>query len=121
MSLMRKYLFILLFLPCLANAESWDTTDKILGTTALAVMVIDWGQTRYIAQHPGVYYERNPLLGRHPSVQGVDLYFASMIVGSALFANYLSSENRKLFLGTVTAIGISVTAHNRSIGIKIAF
>jgi hypothetical protein len=34
------------------GAEPWDATDKALGAAVVTTMIVDWGQTRYIAQHP---------------------------------------------------------------------
>jgi len=104
-----------------AKAQSWDTTDKALAGVALTALAVDWGQTRYIAQHPEKYKELNGFLGNHPSVKRVDTYFPVVIIGGYFLADYLSSENRKLLLGIVAVVEIGVTARNRHIGVKIAF
>jgi hypothetical protein len=116
-----RILCLFLALIGTANAEPWDTTDKVLGITSTTLLIVDWGQTRYIAKHPELYQENNVILGKHPSVGRVNAYFGTVIVGNLLLADWLSTRNRKLWLGTVTAVELVVTAHNRNIGIKLSF
>lgn len=101
--------------------DPFDTTDKALFTASTIALVADWSQTRYIAAHPDRFYEQNPILGRHPSKQKVDLYFAGTIVGNYLIADALPSRYRKLWLGGVLAIELLLVAHNKHIGIKFHF
>lgn len=115
-----RYLITLLLFIGQVHAD-WDRTDYALGATAIAGLVVDWGQTRYIAKHPDTHFEKNRILGEHPSVGRVDAYFAGTIAGTLAFANWLSPTNRKILLGTVTAVELVVTNRNRSLGVKIAF
>ena len=115
---MRYLILLLLAFP--AHAE-WDATERWLGTAAVTTLAFDWGQTRTTAKQPNLYYETNPILGRHPSTGQVDLYFVTCIIGTMLIADWLAPANRKLFLGTVTALEIVVIQRNRQIGIKVAF
>lgn len=41
---------------------------------------IDWLQTRVIAANPLRFYELNPILGRHPSLRRVNIYFSAWLV-----------------------------------------
>ena len=113
-------IFILMLSGC-ASSGSWDTTDKALGATALAATVSDWGQTRFIAENPQRFHENNPLLGEHPSLGRVDAHFVGAIVGGYFIADALPGKYRKVFLGTVSILEISVTAHNKSIGVGWSF
>lgn len=117
---------VLLLALCLgmarpALAQDWDKTDLTLGAVALTATVIDWGQTRYIAKHPQLFHEKNPILGLHPSVGRVNTYFTGAIVGGAVVAHLLPGQYRKWFLGGVAVLEIGVTAHNRHIGIGVSF
>ena len=128
-------LVCLLLLSTARAAERWDTTDKVLGATALAFTVADWAQTRYIAQNPCInagggtdcadpYREvglARRFIGEHPTTGQVDRYFAGAIAVSALAAHYLPSTYRKGFLGGITLIELSVVARNRSIGLRMEF
>jgi len=84
-------------------------------------LAIDWGQTRYLVKHPEHYYERNPLLGKHPSMARVNVLCIGSIAGTLLIADWLTPRNRKLFLGTVTGIELAVIGHNKNIGLRMSF
>ena len=105
---------------CLA-AEPWDRTDIALGLTSTAALVVDWGQTRYIAKHPKQCSETNPYLGEHPSIGRVDAYFTGVIVGNLLLGNWLTPDKRKLLFGAVIVTELLVIGKNRAVGIKVEF
>lgn len=104
-----------------ASDESFTKLDYVLAAAAFATTVGDWGQTRYIAKNPDRYYEKNPILGRHPSVRKVDAYFATMIVGGAVLAYNLPAEYRTIFLGGVLLVETTMLIRNKKIGIKFSF
>ena len=115
------------------SAREWTTVDRALMATSTMLLIMDWGQTRYIAKSPGplpdgtlgyrppVLYETNPLLGKRPSVGKVDLYFTAALAGNFYVADSLNSDERKLWLGAVSLIEYAIVRHNRQLGIKIAF
>ena len=83
--------------------------------------VADWSQTRYIARHPGQYYEINPIIGKHPSVDKVDRHFvASLILKNGVFFA-LPEKYRFYWAGANIAIGTAVVLHNNSIGVQMRF
>lgn len=55
--------------------RNWTRADSYREAAYLALHVADWGQTLDIADHPGEFYERNPVLGRHPSRGEVNRWF----------------------------------------------
>lgn len=123
-SVMNKFLILLaLIIPLNSEAQfaNWSPTDKALLATSTALLVADWGQTRYIAKNPDRFHEKNPLLGKHPSVGEVDGYFVTAIIGNYLLADVIGPTNRKWYLGGVTAMETVVVIRNRGIGIKISF
>ena len=116
-----RLLPLLVLAPTIALAEPWDATDRALGVAAVSALVIDWGQTRDIVKRPHDYEERNPLLGKHPSMGRVNLICAGSIAATLLTADWLTSKNRKIFLGTITAIELTVIGHNKNIGLRVSF
>ena len=82
---------------------------------AEVLLLLDFRQTLYIAQNPGRFYEINRLLGPHPSVPTVCLYFLGCMavlaagcyyfeaagfgasVAVAILEAYVVVKNRKLF------------------------
>lgn len=102
-------------------ADPWDSTDKALAAVALTATVVDWGQTRTIAKNPDTWFEKNPLLGEHPTLGEVNRHFALGILAGAAIAHYLPSAGRKTFLTVLSVIEIGVTANNHRIGIRVGF
>ena len=82
----KKTIIVIILLSALQNvayAGDWfaplSKTDMALIAADTALLATDWGQTRYIATHPGEYHELNPLLGPHPSVSTVNAHFTVAI------------------------------------------
>ena len=101
-------------------ADEWTTTNKTLFATSTALLVADWGQTRYISKHPD-YYETNPLLGEHPSTSRVDNYFAGVLIGNFLLTHFLSAKYRNYFQILLIGSELRAVSNNHAIGVKIAF
>lgn len=103
------------------DKNEWDKTDSLLLGTAVTLLAVDWNQTRTIARNPDRFNEKNAILGNHPGVGKVNGYFAAAIIGTVGVAMALPSEYRKFWLGGITVLEVSVTQHNRSLGIKTSF
>ena len=87
-----------------------------------ASIIADWGQTRYIARHPDMYYEKvNHLLGPHPSVNKVDAMFLSSLVINNGIMIVLPKKYKPYYAGVVSAVEVGMVVNNNSIGIKIDF
>jgi hypothetical protein len=99
----------------------WGSTDTFLLATMLTSTAIDWGQTRYIARNPDRFYERNPILGRHPSVNRVDRYFALCGLAAGGLTAVLSKDNRRRFLLGVTIVETAFVIQNHHLGVRVAF
>lgn len=121
---MKTFLLILVLLfPLHSEAQfsNWTPTDKALLAASTTMLILDWGQTLYIAKNPVRFHELNPILGEHPSVGSVNTYFAAAIIGNYLLADWLGATNRRLYLGGITALEAGVVLHNRGLGIKVSF
>lgn len=101
-----------------AQTDEWDATDKALAGIALALTVVDMGQTITIAKdchNSGThYYETNSILGNCPSVGRVKGYFVSSILLSGAIADVLPSKYRKDFLASAAAVEFRMAYHNFS-------
>ena len=60
----------------------WTKADTIREGAVLGLFLADYGQTADIVDSPE-YFERNPILGRYPSIQQVRWYFAGCAVAHA--------------------------------------
>lgn len=118
---MKAVLILFLFWSLPAIAEPWDTTDKILFGSFLALQVADAAQTHYASQHPDRFREVNPLLGSQPSDGKIVLVKSLMIGATYYILKDTDSHTRKVALTVLDALYIGVVAHNASIGVRIGF
>jgi len=97
-------------------------TTAFLWLAMNAVIVMDWGQTRYGAMHPQQYEEvENPFLGKHPSVGRVNAWFlGSLAVNNGIMV-VLPKKYRPYYAGAVTAYETRLVIRNNSIGVKVDF
>ena len=112
--------------PSIALAdEVWFTPfswyDYALETTFIGVTSMDWSQTQQIAAHPQEYYETNFILGRHPSLNTVNIYFPSAMALHALVAYALPKPWREVWQTMWIGVETYTVYTNASIGLRIKF
>ena len=117
--IMGASFLIALFVASTAQAADWDTTDKVLMGSFIALQVIDVAQTEQIRRHPEKWGESNPLYGDPPNMARVVLFKAA---GTA-FVYWLAKDlqTRKFLLGAVNVIQLGVVGHNFSLGVGVGF
>jgi hypothetical protein len=86
-----------------------------------ALKAIDYAQTMKIADNPDKWYERNPILGRHPSGQEVTTYFAVSYLATTAIAVALPAPYRAWWQYAVIGVSGACVANNLSIGIGFGF
>jgi hypothetical protein len=113
----------LLFSTSAFAADTWSTGDTYREATFQVLNIIDWGQTRYIAQHPDQFYESESawIIGKHPSVETVDTFMLVSAILHPLVAYYLPSSWRSAFQYISIGGKLNNTIGNASIGIKVSF
>lgn len=87
-------------------------------------IAMDWGQTRYIANHPQEYSEVGPakvFLGSHPHQDRVDAYFVGSLVLNNGIMLALPKKYRPWYAGVVTVVETHFVISNNRIGIKFDF
>lgn len=89
--------------------------------TVTALLVADWGQTRYIARSPDYHESWNRILGEYPTVGEVDRYFAASIILYNVTAYYLPPKWSKILSYSVGLVEISAIGNNAMIGVKFDF
>lgn len=115
---MFKLLFLLLIsLPSFAS--DWTDADKKREAVYLALHFIDYKQTLALPNQGRP--ELNPILGRHPSRDRVDLWFASGAILHVLIADVLPAEYRKMFQYLTVGAEGSVVLRNHFIGVEARF
>ena len=120
---MKTLLILLLLIPTSAKSDDWSTSDTYREITFQTLNIIDWGQTRYIAEHPDRFYEKNIdwAIGKHPTVNQVDNYMAASAVLHFAVSYFLPSGWRDAFQYITIADKLNATVNNASIGIKVSF
>ena len=118
----------LMVLPLLILTLSTSTISKELtksqkvGELAFqTVNFIDMMQTLEIVQHGDLYYETNPILGKHPQQHEVITYF--MIRGALHYeiTKWLPEEFKMPWLTVTFFPQIPIIEHNHNLGIRIGW
>lgn len=91
--------------------------NLVLMGASTASLAIDWMQTRTIAKNPDRWYETNVVLGKHPSVDKVDIYFASVIAANIGLHWILPRDWQPYWYGAITSIELGYAAHNFTLGV----
>ena len=112
---------ILVLLTSTASAERLRGTDLNLELAWTAMHVIDWAQTRRIANEPENFSEKNQILGEHPSVGRVNAYMGLTLGLHWLIATKLPPVPRRIF--QIFTIGVTAEAvhNNIQVGIRLDF
>ena len=114
------FMYVFYVPPCNAS-DDWTPQNTHLEWAWVALHGADWLQTRYIATHPERFSETNPILGEHPSVGTVNLFFAATTGLHYLISRKLHPEQRKWF--QLVSIGVSggAVARNYHLGVRMEF
>jgi len=124
-------ILIILFTASTCKAiDNWTTTDTILQTAVVSTLTVDWLQTRYTAKHPDMFYETNPIMGKHPSVGTVNTYFAAIALLHTAAVVLLPKEFtvfetkiplRNILQSVVIAVEVGAIINNVNAGVKLDF
>ena len=104
-----------------AQWSTWTDDEQRMFVASNIAIVADWATTRDISKryHEG-YYEKNIILGPHPSRDRVDLYFIGLLVGNYYMADY-SGKYRFYYLTFRTAVHGHAAVNNVNIGLRLRF
>lgn len=107
------------------NGWKWfapfSNNDKLRQKAALMGLTIDALQTKHIADNPDKYFEKNPLLGKHPREGDVDKYFLASILGNYLLARILPPKLRPFFQNGTIRTQADMVTKNANLGIGLKF
>lgn len=107
--------------PDPAPPGKWDTADKLLFAGFVVVNAIDASQSINIVKNPDLYYETNPILGKHPSEGEIWLFKAAVVGGMYWLVKDAKPASRKFMLLVANAIVLTAVNHNRTIGLHVRF
>lgn len=126
--MVRILLLLFASTPLFGAYEDWDTLDKNLWKSYLALNVIDTGQTFDLIKKQRQVdcftmcnlIETNPLLGKNPSRKE----FLALKVATVGLSYYLLDkypDQRTLVLGIMNGIYIDTVLNNHEIGLRVKF
>ena len=126
--MVRILLLLFASTPLFGAYEDWDTLDKNLWKSYLALNVIDTGQTFDLIkkQRQADCYtmcnliETNPLLGKNPSRKEF-LALKVVTVGVSYYLLDINPDRRTLVLGIMNGIYIDTVLNNHEIGLRVKF
>lgn len=119
---------ILLLFTASSHADEWTKSDSVREATYLALHIADWGQTRNIVHRSNTgcdggatCIEKNPILGRNPSISRVDTYFAITALAHVAISYALPKVWRQGWQYVSIGMEAAVVGHNYSLGLKVDF
>jgi hypothetical protein len=118
---MKALLLLILLWTSVCEANDWNLDDTMREVVWQTVNVIDWGQTLEIARNPEDYREYNPVLGKHPSVENVNLYMLSGAIGHSIVSYVLPKKARMYWQYITIGLSGACVINNASMGIRIKF
>ena len=121
---MKKVMMLSLLILTLSTStisKELTKSQKVGELAFQTVNFIDMMQTLEIVQHDDLYYETNPILGKHPQQYEVITYF--MIRGSLHYqvTKWLPEKFKMPWLTVTFFPQIPIIEHNHNLGIRIGW
>jgi len=114
-------LLLILFLSTSIAGKELTKPEKVGELAFQTVNFIDMMQTLEIVQHDDLYYETNPILGKHPQQHEVLLYFMARGVLHYEVTKWLPEKFRITWLTVTFLPQIPLIEHNHNLGIRIGW
>lgn len=105
---MKKQMLIVICILVLFNSgctsliphpRAWTKEEKIAAGFFIAAHTANAFTTEAHQDSPELYYERNPIMGRHPSDTEIVTYFSITGVGALLIAHFYPELRKPLLYG----------------------
>src|ERR1035437_2927969 len=111
---------VLFLLSSVSSAGEWSRSDMALEAGYIAVTVADLSTTLDIKNHAG-FYEKNPVLGMHPTDKTILVSMALTIAAQLSIAEMLPKEFRTRWIASTLGIEIFCVADNLNQGLKMQY
>ena len=121
MKMLLGIILILLSLHVHAGSQEWTTEEQLWGAATGVLLLGDWATTNNMThRYNENYHEYNPLLGKHPTANTVNLYFLTVTPIVFLAADYFGAY-RKEILQATSAVELIMVGNNLRIGLHFQF
>lgn len=118
---MIKIIVILIFLmPSQVAADDWTDTDTAMQVLYSGLRVVDWNQTLQLTGRDDLI-EANQMLGKYPSKDEVNLYFASTLLGHYFIARKLPQPYRAYWQMIFIVPQFETIENNNRNGLRVDF
>jgi len=114
-------LIAILFTTGCASHDPWTRKDTYRHAAMTGLMIIDWRQTRQIADNPDEYYEAGPakwFIGEHPTTSEVDWYFGLSWLFKTQISRALSTKYRPWWQYLCVGTSAGCVVNNYSIRLQ---
>ena len=119
--LLGIFLSVLLSSPVYAESREWTSEEKLWGTATGVLLLSDWSTSQNMShRYNENYYEKNPLLGQHPTANAINLHFLIATPLIFLAADQIP-EYRKEILQAVSLIELVTVGNNLRLGLHFQF
>jgi len=108
-----RYLLIFLFF----GVSGCSLNDSLLIASS-GLLIADWKQTLVIAKNPDMYYEKNVIIGKHPSEDKVNLYFGTCLLGNVLLPKLLTDKQQTYWYVGLIILESVVIRQNLQLGLN---
>lgn len=117
--------FIMSFSPAHAGEpwsfDHWTTAQKVSYATSITAGIIDWGQTRTIAENHHLYKELNPILGKKPSVGRVNTHFALLTAVHVIAPHYSDFYRRYIMHIQAVGLTLNIARNHFEVGLRMSW
>ena len=123
---MKKVIILIILAIMLVNTntcfafDKWTKQEKQRQIILTILHCTDYFQTCEIVKNDK-YYEMNPILGRHPSMEQLNYYAISSLLLKTAITHVLPHKYRKYAQCVFIGLSGGAVLNNYSIGIRIGF
>lgn len=118
---LKIIIFLIVLFPSLSFASDWTSKDTKYQVAYTTLHVADWLQTLQIADNPDRYYEKNKVIGNHPTRGRVNTYFATTLLLHTGVSYLLPPKYRRVWQVVTIGIEGNVAVNNYNIGLRFKF
>lgn len=106
-----------------SSSPSQDSkiSGALLEAIYQALQAVDASQTHYASRNPNTFYEKNPILGKHPSKDKINAYFGATGLGHAAISYALPDPWDKIFQMLSIGVEGEPVMDNRRVNDKARF
>ena len=116
---------LVLIASCQSQAASpWTWKDTVLEVASEAGIINEWGQTRYMIEHPQTNYIGGldqHIMGKYPKKRNANEYFEAWLLVHPIISYKLPNPFRNIWQAGTICFEFEVNQHNVGAGARVRF